>query len=82
MSHKKSDAPKPETGSPQTLPTQPDARVGRGLKAILDGPWAPLRREVRERLDDPALLPDPGLSLDEQRERLLGQVRMMASSDV
>ena len=81
MSNKIATA-KPESGSPAVLPTETDDKIGRGLRAILDGPWARLRREVRETINNPDLLPAPHLSLDEQRERLLGQVKAMGATGI
>ncbi|WP_304348706.1 acyl-CoA dehydrogenase family protein [Corynebacterium frankenforstense] len=81
MSNKTTTA-KPESGSPAVLPTETDDKIGRGLRAILDGPWARLRREVRETINNPDLLPAPPLSLDEQRERLLGQVKAMGATGI
>lgn len=72
--------PTPETATRVAPATEADDRVGRGLRAILDGRWGGVRHRVREQLNDPGLLPDPGLPVDEQRARLLEQVKQMATT--
>ncbi|MGW5524811.1 acyl-CoA dehydrogenase family protein [Gordonia sp. NPDC003950] len=50
-----------------------------GLRRTLDGRWAATRDMVRELSDRSDLLPDPSLTLDEARERILGEMRELAS---
>jgi acyl-CoA oxidase len=50
-----------------------------GLRRTLDGRWAAARDTVRELSDRSDLLPDPSLTLDEARERILGEMRELAS---
>lgn len=47
------------------------------LNEILMGSWPEVRREAREFVKDPALHRLDGLSLEEQRERVLGQLHLL-----
>ncbi|TQL40452.1 acyl-coenzyme A oxidase [Homoserinimonas aerilata] len=47
------------------------------LTEQLMGTWADVRRKAREFAKNPELHDVPGLSLDEQRERTLGQLRLL-----
>ena len=57
-----------EPRSPGRLPTTPKPSVATELGALLDGPHASFRHELREFIDDPSLFPRPELSVAEQRE--------------
>ncbi|MFS0308229.1 acyl-CoA oxidase, partial [Corynebacterium striatum] len=57
-----------EPRSPGRLPTTPKPSVATELGALLDGPHAFFRHELREFIDDPSLFPRPELSVAEQRE--------------
>ncbi|GAC82841.1 putative acyl-CoA oxidase [Gordonia paraffinivorans NBRC 108238] len=49
------------------------------LRFVLDGRWRSVRDTVRENSNRADLLPDPSLTLDEARERILGIMRELAS---
>ncbi len=51
------------------------------LRASLGGRWAHVRERAREEFDADALLPDPSLTLEEQRARVAEQMQMLAASD-
>src|SRR5690606_11293772 len=58
--------------------TAVEPRVDRDVvNAALDGRWAELRRQSRDLFLDPDLRREPGLSMEEHRERVLGQLRKM-----
>ncbi len=50
------------------------------LRRVLDGRWAGVRDGVREHLADPAMLPDPAMSMAEARSKVLGQLRGLAAA--
>ena len=50
------------------------------LGEYLLGTWADARRESRELMEDSAFHRDDSLSLDHQRERVLGQLRLLADA--
>lgn len=50
------------------------------LNDILMGTWSEIRREAREFVKDPALHKVDGLSLEEQRERVLTQLHMLVEN--
>ena len=62
------DAPKAEARSPHRLPTTPKPAVATELAALLDGPHAAFRQELRTFLNDPSLFPNPDLPMAEQRQ--------------
>ncbi|MBM7367792.1 acyl-CoA dehydrogenase family protein [Gordonia hydrophobica] len=47
------------------------------LRSVLDGRWGPTRDVVRRQINDQALVPQSGLSLDDYRTRVLGQMKDM-----
>ncbi len=49
--------------------------------SLLGGRWAHVRQQARDEFDADALLPDPSLTLEQQRERVAEQMRMLAASD-
>ena len=51
------------------------------LRSLLGGRWAHVRQQARDEFDADALLPDPSLTLEQQRERVAEQMRMLAASD-
>ena len=63
-----SKAPKAEARSPRRLPTTPKPAVATELGALLDGPNASFRDDLRSFLNNPELFPHPELSLEQQRE--------------
>src|SRR5690606_11247229 len=66
------------TSTTATPDTAVEPRVDRDVvNAALDGRWAELRRQSRDLFLDPDLRREPGLSLEEHRERVLGQLRKM-----
>lgn len=62
------DAPKAEARSPHRLPTTPKPSVATELAALLDGPHAAFRQELRTFLNDLSLFPNPDLPMAEQRQ--------------
>src|SRR5690606_19874459 len=66
------------TSTTATPDTAVEPRVDRDVvNAALDGRWAELRRQSRDLFLDPDLRREPGLSMEEHRERVLGQLRKM-----
>ncbi|MGV9713303.1 acyl-CoA dehydrogenase family protein [Gordonia sp. NPDC003424] len=49
------------------------------IRYVLDGRWRSIRDEVRKSANRADLLPDPGLTLDEARARILGIMRELSS---
>ncbi|ALG84710.1 acyl-CoA dehydrogenase [Gordonia phthalatica] len=47
------------------------------LRSVLDGRWGPTRDVVRRQITEQRLLPQTGLTLDEYRTRMLGQMKDM-----
>jgi acyl-CoA oxidase len=78
---------KPAAVPTNTVETQVDRQLERtsgaasvdvpSLHEQLLGTWSDVRRESREMVKDPALHNIPGLSLSEQRERTLGQLKLL-----
>ena len=62
-----------------SAPTSPASspELTAALRAILDGRWAATRDVVREQIQDGNAVPQAGLSLDEYRELMLGQMKAM-----
>jgi acyl-CoA oxidase len=60
-----------------TLPTAVDPAA---LTEVLDGRWAHVRRDARENLHDPDLLPAYGETVAEARERVTRAARVLAAS--
>ena len=60
------DAPKAEARSPRRLPATPKPAVATELGALLDGPHAAFRDELRTFLNDPELFPKSHLPMAEQ----------------
>ncbi|MBW8487508.1 acyl-CoA dehydrogenase family protein [Actinomadura parmotrematis] len=56
-------------------PVSPDA-----LRGVLDGRWAPVRREVREQLREVDPVPAETGPLDERRARVTAELRALAAS--
>ena len=44
------------------------------------GRWADARRRSREFMKDPAMWRDPALGMDEHRERVLGQLKLLVEN--
>lgn len=51
-----------------------------GLNDLLMGTWSAIRRNAREFAKDPALHRQDGLSLDDQRERVLSQLHLLVEN--
>lgn len=63
----RANSARPESDSPARLPINPDPTVAPELQALLDGSNPEFRAAAREFLNDPALYPLPGASLEEHR---------------
>ncbi|AEG43135.1 acyl-CoA dehydrogenase [Isoptericola variabilis] len=65
-----------------TSASKPEPRVDvDGLAAHLLGRWPDERRRARERAADPRFWKDESLSMDEHRERVLEQLRLMVADE-
>ncbi|GAB3591817.1 acyl-CoA dehydrogenase [Angustibacter peucedani] len=62
-------------------PTTTTSETVSALRSSLGGRWAHVRDRARTEFDADALLPDPSLSLEEQRARVAEQMAMLAASD-
>jgi acyl-CoA oxidase len=51
------------------------------LRSSLGGRWAHVRQQARDEFDPEALLPDPSLTVAEQRERVARQMKLLAGTD-
>jgi acyl-CoA oxidase len=51
------------------------------LRDSLGGRWAHVRQQARDDFDAETLLPDPSLTLEEQRERVARQMELLSHSD-
>ncbi|SIR68047.1 acyl-CoA dehydrogenase family protein [Williamsia sterculiae] len=77
----------PHAGNPEgapSVPTQESADVRQlvdNLRRTLDGRWHDLREYAREKMDDPELLPDPSLTLEQTRERTFDHLKRLADLD-
>jgi acyl-CoA oxidase len=60
-----------------TVPTTVDPKA---IQEVLDGRWAHVRKDARENLDDPDLLPVYGESVQEARERVSRAAKKLAES--
>ncbi|MET9328335.1 acyl-CoA dehydrogenase [Tsukamurella sp. NPDC003166] len=62
-----------------SAPTSPASspELTAALRAVLDGRWAATRDTVRAQIQDGNVVPKTGLSLDEYRELMLGQMKDM-----
>ncbi|GAB3131869.1 acyl-CoA dehydrogenase [Tsukamurella serpentis] len=62
-----------------SAPTSPASspELSASLRALLDGRWAATREVVREQIQAGGVVPQVGLSLDEYREYVLGQMKQM-----
>lgn len=59
-----------------TVPVDEGIDAGR-LNELLMGAWAPIRRQAREMIKDPAFWRDDSLAKDEHRERVLSQLHLL-----
>jgi acyl-CoA oxidase len=60
-----------------TVPTTVDPKA---IQEVLDGRWAHVRKDARENLDDPDLLPVYGETVQEARERVSRAAKKLADS--
>src|SRR3954469_24048714 len=51
------------------------------LRRVLDGRWAAVRDETRERMRDPVFAPREDLTVDEQREQVFAQIKAIAQTN-
>ncbi|HWI30223.1 MAG TPA: acyl-CoA dehydrogenase, partial [Microbacterium sp.] len=74
----------PAGGAPAAPASAAEASEARidvaGVTDLLLGTWADTRREAREMLKDPAFHRVDGLGMDEHRERVLGQLRLLVEN--
>ena len=63
-----------------STPTTPGSIDTALLGEYLLGTWADARRESRTLMKDAAFHRDDSLNLDDQRERVLGQLRLLADA--
>lgn len=69
----------PETSSADAGTDDTGADLAARLRTVLDGRWAATRDTVRDHIQTHALLPQSGLSLDDYRARVLGQMKEMVA---
>jgi acyl-CoA oxidase len=62
--------------------TATDTDIAAALRTVLDGRWADVRDQARRELADSSWLPDPSLTLQEARDRVLGQLQVLAKEGV
>lgn len=56
-----------------------DSQISQQIITVLDGAWHDLREELRQEADPAVLLGEAGGTLEEQRERVLGQLQTLAA---
>jgi acyl-CoA oxidase len=67
-------------GSTSHSDTDSAADVVAALRSALGGRWAHVRQQARDEFDAESLLPDPALTLDQQRERVAEQMQVLAAT--
>ncbi|MFS0866160.1 acyl-CoA dehydrogenase [Microbacterium sp. 179-B 1A2 NHS] len=76
----------PAGGAPTAAHTPAEAHEARidvdAVGSMLLGTWADTRREAREMIKDPAFWRIDGQSVADHRERVMGQVRLLAQNGV
>ncbi|MDE9365165.1 acyl-CoA dehydrogenase [Luteipulveratus sp. YIM 133132] len=71
-------APDPAAPTRPTAPTGSDQAVAEQICTVLDGAWGDLRRRIRSDLQPSWVLGEPGGTVEEQRDRVLRQLQVLA----